>query len=29
MDDHQQMLKVNKDGWEKSAERLFGRTALP
>ncbi len=23
------MLQINKDGWEKSAERFFGRTALP
>ncbi|MEO4054626.1 class I SAM-dependent methyltransferase [Solibacillus sp. CAU 1738] len=24
-----EMLKMNKEGWEKSAERFFGRTALP
>lgn len=24
-----EILKMNKDGWEKSAERFFGRTALP
>ena len=27
--DHNKMLTINKDGWEKSAERFFGRTALP
>lgn len=27
--DVNQMLTVNKRGWEKSAERFFGRTALP
>ncbi|WP_242698395.1 hypothetical protein [Bacillus sp. SD088] len=23
------ILNMNKEGWEKSAERFFGRTALP
>lgn len=29
METYQEMLKMNKDSWEKSAERFFGRTALP
>ena len=24
-----EILKINKEGWEKSAERFFGRAALP
>lgn len=29
METYQEILKMNKDNWEKSAERFFGRTALP
>lgn len=29
METKSEMLKLNKEGWEKSAERFFGRTALP
>lgn len=29
MENAQKMLEVNKAGWERSAERFFGRTALP
>ncbi|WP_243354691.1 class I SAM-dependent methyltransferase [Bacillus litorisediminis] len=29
MKTYHEMLKMNKDSWEKSAERFFGRTALP
>jgi len=29
LETYQEMLKMNKDNWEKSAERFFGRTALP
>ncbi len=24
-----EILRINKQGWESSAERFFGRTALP
>lgn len=27
--DHNKMLTINRTGWERSAERFFGRTALP
>ena len=27
--DHNKILTINKTGWERSAERFFGRTALP
>lgn len=29
MENNTKILKLNKEGWEKTAERFFGRTALP